>query len=92
VGKGREDGKIHGSLGLSLLESRFVIVCFICKKRLKCERNMEAVSISSVSSPKLLTGFLSNAILRAQTEFIGQINFAPYISSTCIRIYVHTLI
>jgi len=42
-----------------------------------------------VSSPKLLTGILSNAILRARTKFIGQINFAPYIPNTCIRIYVH---
>ena len=45
MSKGGEDGKIHGCLGLSLLDSRFVIVCFICKKRLKWERNVEAVSV-----------------------------------------------
>ena len=45
-----------------------------------------------VSSPELLAGFLSNVILRARTKFIDQINFAPYLSNTCIHIYVHTYI
>jgi hypothetical protein len=44
-GKGREDRKIYGCSGLSLIKYYILILCFIFKKHIKWERDVEVVYV-----------------------------------------------